>query len=70
MPGTAANDSADAAQEGQAAASVCQVCGERDSKYCCPRCDKKTCSLDCVKGATVPPLSPAVSLYFISIPPT
>ncbi|KAH7618989.1 putative Box C/D snoRNA protein 1 [Nannochloris sp. 'desiccata'] len=30
-------------------ASLCVVCNEKLSKYCCPRCDQKTCSLDCVK---------------------
>lgn len=25
----------------------CQVCGERDRRYCCPRCGKLTCSLPC-----------------------
>jgi HIT zinc finger len=31
------------------AASLCIVCKEKPSKYCCPRCDIKTCSLSCVK---------------------
>jgi len=30
-------------------ASLCAVCNKRPFKYCCPRCDRKTCSLDCVK---------------------
>lgn len=29
--------------------AMCEICGKRESKYCCPKCDKKTCSLDCVK---------------------
>ncbi|CAM9565706.1 unnamed protein product, partial [Ectocarpus sp. 13 AM-2016] len=27
----------------------CQVCGEKDRRYCCPRCGKLTCSLPCYK---------------------
>ncbi|XP_063906184.1 box C/D snoRNA protein 1-like [Zophobas morio] len=27
----------------------CEVCANRDSKYCCPRCEIKTCSLKCNK---------------------
>lgn len=34
----------------QPAVSKCQVCGEAAAKYCCPRCDRRTCSLQCVKG--------------------
>lgn len=28
----------------------CQVCTQAAAKYCCPRCDKRTCSLECVKA--------------------
>ncbi|OBA20073.1 hypothetical protein METBIDRAFT_44624 [Metschnikowia bicuspidata var. bicuspidata NRRL YB-4993] len=28
---------------------VCSVCLERESKYTCPACESKTCSLECVK---------------------
>uniref|UniRef100_A0A2S2PJ83 Box C/D snoRNA protein 1 n=1 Tax=Schizaphis graminum TaxID=13262 RepID=A0A2S2PJ83_SCHGA len=27
----------------------CEVCGSDVAKYCCPRCEVKTCSLSCVK---------------------
>ncbi|CAM9626819.1 unnamed protein product, partial [Ectocarpus sp. 12 AP-2014] len=27
----------------------CQVCGEKERRYCCPRCGKLTCSLPCYK---------------------
>ena len=30
-------------------AVMCEVCKEKQTKYCCPKCNKKTCSLDCVK---------------------
>ncbi|CAN0495318.1 unnamed protein product, partial [Ectocarpus sp. 8 AP-2014] len=26
-----------------------QVCGEKERRYCCPRCGKLTCSLPCYK---------------------
>lgn len=41
-----------AAADGQAAeaGARCQVCSQAAAKYCCPRCDKRTCSLDCVKA--------------------
>lgn len=29
--------------------SKCEVCGKVQSKYKCPRCHKRTCSLTCVK---------------------
>jgi hypothetical protein len=32
----------------------CQVCSAAEARYTCPRCQKRTCSLQCVKGA--PPL--------------
>ncbi|PRW59975.1 box C D snoRNA 1 [Chlorella sorokiniana] len=38
------------AQSDQAQGSACQVCGKAAAKYCCPRCDRRTCSLDCVKA--------------------
>jgi hypothetical protein len=50
--GTAEKQSAAAAttiEEGSENTSLCDVCKEKPSKYCCPRCDKKTCSLECVK---------------------
>lgn len=28
-------------------AIVCSQCGERDSLYTCPKCTKRTCSVDC-----------------------
>lgn len=28
---------------------LCQVCGKNISKYTCPACDIKTCSVDCIK---------------------
>ena len=28
---------------------ICQVCGKNDSKYTCPACNIKTCSVDCIK---------------------
>ncbi|CAN0322891.1 unnamed protein product, partial [Ectocarpus sp. 12 AP-2014] len=31
------------------AVQKCQVCGEKDRRYCCPRCGKLTCSLPCYK---------------------
>lgn len=42
------------AQADQAEVAACQVCGKAAAKYCCPRCDRRTCSLDCVKGALLP----------------
>lgn len=39
------------AQADQAQGPACQECGKAVAKYCCPRCDRRTCSLDCVKGA-------------------
>ncbi|KAL4421032.1 hypothetical protein ABPG77_007507 [Micractinium sp. CCAP 211/92] len=41
-----------AAEEGQPAQEGprCQVCSQAAAKYCCPRCDKRTCSLECVKA--------------------
>lgn len=38
------------AQADQAEVAACQVCGKAAAKYCCPRCDRRTCSLDCVKA--------------------
>ncbi|KAI7844644.1 hypothetical protein COHA_001734 [Chlorella ohadii] len=38
------------AQAEQAPEAACQVCGQAAAKYCCPRCDRRTCSLDCVKA--------------------
>jgi hypothetical protein len=29
----------------------CEVCLQQPPKYTCPGCQKRTCSLDCVKGA-------------------
>lgn len=53
-----------AAEEGHTAQEgpQCQVCSQAAAKYCCPRCDKRTCSLECVKGAPPPPLAPRSSL--------
>jgi hypothetical protein len=28
---------------------VCEVCGSAPSKYCCPGCERRTCSLACSK---------------------
>ncbi|XP_060525456.1 box C/D snoRNA protein 1 [Cylas formicarius] len=28
---------------------ICEVCGFRDARYACPKCEVKTCSLKCVK---------------------
>ena len=27
----------------------CEICGQNDSKYCCPRCNLRTCCLACCK---------------------
>jgi hypothetical protein len=29
---------------------MCQECGQRHAKYCCPRCSRRSCSLACVKA--------------------
>lgn len=29
---------------------ICQVCGMQPAKYTCPGCNKKTCSLTCVRS--------------------
>lgn len=29
--------------------TLCEVCGEKPFKYTCPGCNKRTCSLACVK---------------------
>lgn len=29
---------------------ICESCSQRVSKYCCPGCGQRSCSLDCVKG--------------------
>lgn len=29
--------------------SECEVCGENGAKYTCPRCELRTCCLECVK---------------------
>jgi len=31
-------------------AATCDVCGVAEAKYKCPRCAKRTCSLNCVKA--------------------
>lgn len=28
---------------------VCEICEKEVSKYCCPKCERRTCSLKCVK---------------------
>lgn len=28
---------------------ICEICEQEESKYCCPGCAKRTCSLKCVK---------------------
>ena len=28
---------------------LCEVCGLEEAKYCCPGCEKRTCSLTCVR---------------------
>lgn len=28
---------------------ICEMCGGGDGKYCCPACERRTCSLKCVK---------------------
>jgi hypothetical protein len=33
--------------------ALCQVCKEKASKYTCPGCERKTCSLECVQGMCV-----------------
>lgn len=42
-----------ASETAPAAAEVpmCEVCGKFPSKYCCPRCQTRSCGLECVKGA-------------------
>ncbi|MEW5302771.1 MAG: hypothetical protein WDW38_004117 [Sanguina aurantia] len=37
----------DAAPPPAAAPKQCEVCGTAASKYCCPRCSRRTCSLAC-----------------------
>ena len=54
-PATTASDSGGAAGAGASEAAQqevppCEVCGSAPSKYCCPRCYKRTCGLACVKG--------------------
>jgi hypothetical protein len=36
-------------QQGSGAPKVCEVCGSAPSKYCCPGCERRTCSLACSK---------------------
>lgn len=31
------------------AEAACEICLEKESKYCCPSCERRTCSLACVR---------------------
>lgn len=48
-PAADVHNEAAASEPSTSSARICEVCGKRVSKYTCPRCETKICSLDCTK---------------------
>ncbi len=43
------SEATDMQEKGREKPTLCEVCGEKPFKYTCPGCNKRTCSLACVK---------------------